>query len=107
MDNLNRVAAACAHALRLMPVLVALFQPFTCAASDAMPSGYAPLVRTAAPSVVTVIVEEQRIGAGKRAAARAAADTGAAPSAPIIPLLLSGPNGLSWLHALPSHPLPS
>ena len=63
MDNPNRLAAACAHALRLMPVLVALFQPFTCAASDAMPSGYAALVRQAAPSVVTVIVEEQPIGA--------------------------------------------
>jgi serine protease Do len=93
MDNPNRLAAACAHALRLMPVLVALFQPFTCAASDAMPSGYAPLVRTAAPSVVTVIVEEQRIGAGERAAARASADTGADAIGIIIRRLLSGANG--------------
>jgi len=93
MHNPNRLAAACAHALRLMPVLVALFQPFTCAASDAMPSGYAPLVRTAAPSVVTVIVEEQRIGAGERAAARASADTGADAIGIIIRRLLSGANG--------------
>jgi len=93
MDNPNRLAAACAHALRLMPVLAALFQPFACAASDAMPSGYAPLVRTAAPSVVTVIVEEQRIGAGERAAARAAADTGADAIGIIIRRLLSGANG--------------
>ena len=93
MDNPNRLAVACAHALRLMPVLAALFQPFTCAASDAMPSGYAPLVRTAGPSVVTVIVEEQRIGAGERAAARAAADTGADAIGIIIRRLLSGANG--------------
>jgi serine protease Do len=93
MDNPNRLAVACAHALRLMPLLVALFRPFTCAASDAMPSGYAPLVRTAGPSVVTVIVEEQRIGAGERAAARAAADTGADAIGIIIRRLLSGANG--------------
>jgi serine protease Do len=93
MHNPNRLAAACAQALRLMPVLVALFQPFTCAASDAMPSGYAALVRTAGPSVVTVIVEEQRIGAGERAAARAAADTGADAIGIIIRRLLSGANG--------------
>src|ERR1700688_4515416 len=93
MDNRNRLAVTCAHALRLIPVLVALIQPFTCAANDAMPSGYAPLVRTAAPSVVTVIVEEQRIGAGERAAARAAADTGADAIGIIIRRLLSGANG--------------
>src|SRR5258708_16678616 len=76
MDNPNRLAVACAHALRLVPILVGLLQPFTCAASDAMPSGYAALVRQAAPSVVTVIVEEQRVGAAEHAAARATADTG-------------------------------
>ncbi len=107
MHNPNRLAAACAHALRLMPVLVALFQPFTCAASDAMPSGYAPLVRTAAPSVVTVIVEEQRIGAGERAAARASADTGADAIGIIIRRLLSGANGSSGGDDRASHALGS
>src|SRR5579859_3386642 len=76
-----------------MPVLVARFQPFTGAASEAMPSGYAALVRQAAPSVVTVIVEEQRIGAEERAAARAAADTGSDAIGTIIRRLLSGANG--------------
>jgi serine protease Do len=93
MDNLNRLAAACAHALRLVPVLVALFQPFTCAASDAMPSGYAALVRQAAPSVVTVIVEEQRVGAAEHAAARATADTGYDAVGALIRRLLSGAAG--------------
>ena len=51
MDNTNRLAVARAHALCVMPVLVALFQPFTCAASDALPSGYAALVRQAAESL--------------------------------------------------------
>jgi serine protease Do len=93
MDNPNRPAVACAHALRLIPVLLALFQPFTCAASDTMPSGYAPLVRKAAPSVVTVIVEELSVGAGERAAARATADTGYDAVGVIIRRLLSGANG--------------
>src|SRR5216683_2414515 len=95
MDNPNRLAVACAHALRLIPVLVAvaLFQPFACAASDAMPSGYAPLVRQAAPSVVTVIVEEQPIGAGERAAARVSADTENDAVGVIVRRLLSGANG--------------
>src|SRR5258708_5901743 len=107
MHNPNRLAAACAHALRLMPVLVALFQPFTCAASDAMRSGYAPLVRTSAPSVVTVIVEEQRLGAGERAAARASADTGADAIGIIIRRLLSGANGSSGGDDRASHALGS
>jgi serine protease Do len=93
MDNPNRLAAACAHALRLMPVLAALFQPFTCAASDAMPSGYAALVRQAAPSVVTVIVEEQPVGAAEHAAARATADTGYDAVGALIRRLLSGAAG--------------
>jgi len=93
MDNLHRVAVTCARRLRLAPVLAALLQPFTCTASDTMPSGYAPLVRLAAPSVVTVIVEEQSIGAGERAAARVAPDTGYDAVGAIIRRLLSGANG--------------
>ena len=93
MDNPNRLAVACAHALRLVPILVGLLQPFTCAASDAMPSGYAALVRQAAPSVVTVIVEEQRVGAAEHAAARATADTGYDAVGALIRRLLSGAAG--------------
>jgi serine protease Do len=77
-------------ALRLLPFLAALCQPIASAAGDAGPSGYAPLVRRVAPCVVTVIVEEQSIGAGERAAARAAADTGYDAVGTIIRRLLSG-----------------
>jgi serine protease Do len=93
MHTRNRAAAASARVLRLMPILAALLLPFTCVASDAMPSGYAPLVRRVAPSVVTVIVEEQSVGAGERAAARATADTGYDAVGAIIRRLLSGANG--------------
>jgi serine protease Do len=91
MDTRTRYAR-CAHALRLT-VLAALLQPFTCAANEAMPSGYAPLVRQAAPSVVTVMVEEQSVGAGERAAARVTADTGYDVVGAIIRRLLAGASG--------------
>jgi serine protease Do len=58
-----------------------------------MPSGYAALVRQAAPSVVTVIVEEQRVGAAEHAAARATADTGYDAVGALIRRLLSGAAG--------------
>jgi serine protease Do len=93
MPNHKAITAACARALRLMPILVAFFQPLACVAGDAVPSGYATLVRQVAPSVVTVIVEEQSIGAGERAAARAAADTGYDAVGAIIRRLLAGANG--------------
>jgi serine protease Do len=88
-------AAACSHALRLIPVFLALSPPFTCAAGEVPASGFAPLVRQAAPSVVTVIVEEQLVGAGERAAARATADTESGAVAAIVRRLLSGANGSS------------
>jgi serine protease Do len=94
MDNRNRSAATCAHALRLAGVLAVLVQSFTCAANDAMPSGYAALVRQVAPSVVTVMVEEQSVGAGARAAARVTADTGYDAVGAIIRRLLSGATGI-------------
>lgn len=59
-----------------------------------MSSGYAALVRRAAPSVVTVIVEERSVGAGERAAARAA-DTGYDAVGAIIRRLLSGADASS------------
>jgi serine protease Do len=58
-----------------------------------MPSGYAALVRQAAPSVVTVIVEEQSVGAAEHAAARATADTGYDAVGALIRRLLSGAAG--------------
>src|SRR6204780_3601247 len=95
MHTPNRAAAAAVRALRLILILATLLPPFTCAASDAVPAGYAPLVRRVAPSVVTVIVEEQSVGAGERAAERAAADTGYDAVGAIIRRLLSGANGSS------------
>jgi serine protease Do len=83
----------CNRALRFLPLAAMLLQPFTCAASDAMPQGYAPLVRQAAPSVVTVIVDEQRISAGERAAERAAANNGVDAVGALIRRLLSGASG--------------
>jgi serine protease Do len=95
MDNPNRLTVICGHTLRLIPVLAlaALFQPFTCAASDTLPAGYAPLVRQAAPSVVTVLVEEQPVGAGQRAAEQATADNGSDAIGTLIRRLLSGAKG--------------
>jgi serine protease Do len=80
-------------ALRLIPVLVALLLPFTCTAGDVVPSGYAPLVRRVAPSVVTVMVEEQSVSAGQRAAERATADSGYDAVGALIRRLLSGAAG--------------
>src|ERR1700730_3252875 len=88
MDTRTRFARR-AHAPHLA-LLVVLLRPFTCAANDAMPSGYAPLVRQAAPSVVTVMVEEQSVGAGERAAARVAANSGYDAVGAIIRRLLAG-----------------
>jgi serine protease Do len=94
MELPNRMASRRARALCLLPVLAGLWLPVAHAASDAMPTGgYAPLVRRVAPSVVTVIVEEQTLGAGARAAARANADTGYDAVGAIIRRLLSGANG--------------
>ena len=53
--------------------------------------GYAELVRQVAPSVVTVLVEEKREGAGQRAAARATANTDPAGVSELLRRLLSGP----------------
>lgn len=82
-------------ARRLPSILIALLGPLSAAADNVMPSGYAPLVRQVAPSVVTVIVEEQRIGASDRAAARASAETGYDAAGSIIRRLLSGAPGES------------
>jgi serine protease Do len=71
--------------------IVALSGALMCAPSGADPNGYAALVRRVAPSVVTVLVEEAPVGAGQRAAARAAGDYDAVQA--VIRRLLSGSSG--------------
>jgi serine protease Do len=64
------------------------------AATSTAQSGYAALVRRVAPSVVTVLVEEQGVGAGQRAADRAVANADYDANAAmreIMRRLLSGP----------------
>lgn len=77
--------------------LLALAGPWAVTPGFAAPSGYAQLVRRVAPSVVTVLVEEERIGAGdraaERAATRAAADADPNAVSAIIRRLLSAPSG--------------
>jgi len=57
--------------LRAVLIGVALMSPLAGTASCAAPSGYADLVRRVSPSVVTVLVEEERVSAADRAAERA------------------------------------
>jgi serine protease Do len=68
-----------------------------CGAAPGPPAGYAALVRRAAPSVVTVLVEEERKGAGDRAAEGATARNNPDAITSAIRRLLSGldanPNG--------------
>ena len=92
MNNCKSAAVARVHPRGLIPLLAALFPLLACAAGD-LPAGYASLVKQTAPSVVTVIVEEQRIGAGERAAARAAAGSGYDAVEAVIRRLLSGTYG--------------
>jgi serine protease Do len=69
--------------------LTALILPVASQAETDPTDGYATLVRKVAPSVVTIIVEEKRVGAGQRAAERASAESGS-DAAAIIRRLLSG-----------------
>jgi serine protease Do len=57
--------------LRGILISVAILGPLVGTVSCAAPSGYAALVRRVAPSVVTVLVEEESISAADRAAERA------------------------------------
>jgi len=75
-----------------LPLLLACLLPYPSFAGDAVPLGYAALVREVAPSVVTVMVEEQTVGAGQRAAERANADSSYDAGA-LIRRLLSGAAG--------------
>ncbi len=80
-------------ALGLMIALIALIRPCPTYANDAIPTGYAALVRRAAPSVVTVMVEEQSVGAGQRAAAHANPENSYDAVGELIRRLLSGSGG--------------
>ena len=61
-----------ARRMTALPLLLA----FATAYGGPSPGGgYADLVRQVAPSVVTVLVEEKREGAGQRAAERATANS--------------------------------
>ncbi len=72
--------------------MLACLLPYLAFGGDAVPLGYAALVREVAPSVVTVMVEEQTVGAGQRAADRANADSSYDAGA-LIRRLLSGAAG--------------
>src|SRR5208283_706340 len=74
-------------------VIIAFVAPLTFAASSTAPAGYATLVRQVGPSVVTVLVEEEQISAGQRAAERASADSEYDEVGALIRRLLSGPGG--------------
>jgi serine protease Do len=62
-------------------------------AAPSPPSGYGALVRRVAPSVVTVLVEEERQGAGDRAAERATTRNNPDAITTVIRRLLSGLEG--------------
>jgi serine protease Do len=85
----------CAQSLaRRISTIAALVVLLPHSASGATQSGYADLVRRVAPSVVTVLVEEQEQGAGQRAADRALAATEVDPDAAVRAImrrLLAGP----------------
>src|SRR5271155_5707293 len=79
------------HSVRAI-VLTALILPFASQAETDPTGGYATLVRKAAPSVVTIIVEEKRVSAGQRAAERASVQSGNDAAAIIRRLLTGTPN---------------
>ncbi|MGA2188705.1 MAG: trypsin-like peptidase domain-containing protein [Steroidobacteraceae bacterium] len=85
--------AASALALALIAMLAATLTPIAGRAADAAPAGYAALVRRVAPSVVTVMVEEQGVSAGQRAAERASPDSDYDAVGQLIRRLLSGAAG--------------
>jgi serine protease Do len=67
--------------------------PVVALAGDVVEAGYATLVRRVAPSVVTVMVEEQRVSAGQRAAAHANPESDYNAVGELIRRLLSGATG--------------
>lgn len=92
----NMPLRKCVRGVVLLVTLLA--GPLGVTVSCAAPSGWATLVRRVAPSVVTVLVEEERVGAADRAAERAERRAAAADADPnavstIIRRLLSAPSG--------------
>jgi serine protease Do len=77
---------------RAASVIIAFAAPLTFAASSNATAGYAALVRQVGPSVVTVLVEEERVSAGERAAERATANSEDDEVGALIRRLLSGPS---------------
>ncbi len=75
----------------LLAVLLSAAAGFALA-GDGVPTGYAPLVRQVAPSVVTVMVEEQSVSAGQHAADQANPEPADAVGA-LLRRLLSGSSG--------------
>jgi len=78
---------------RTRPILLLIAIAALCSpsgAAPAPPAGYAALVRRVAPSVVTVLVEAERKGAGDRAAERATARNNPDAITSVIRRLLSG-----------------
>src|SRR5882757_3249241 len=74
-------------------VMAALLIRPTCVAADTVPAGYAALVQRVAPSVVTVMVAEQSVSAGQRAAEHANPDIGYDSVGELIRRLLAGGAG--------------
>lgn len=92
MRGLRRVGEA-RPAVDTSRVVIALVAMFAVSNAGAVPEGYAALVKRVAPSVVTVLVVEKRVGAADRAAERAernaVADTDASGLNALIRGLLS------------------
>jgi serine protease Do len=87
----RRQACDAARVRRAASVIAsALLLVYSVAHAD---GGYAELVRQVAPSVVTVLVEEQRESAGQRAAERATAASDYDGMRAMMRRLLSGPGG--------------
>jgi serine protease Do len=80
--------------ISIVAASLALALPLRASADGDKTGGYADLVRQVAPSVVTVMVEEKRLGAGQRAAELASAESGN-DEATILRRLLRGTPNLS------------
>src|SRR5450755_3252906 len=79
-----------AYALTLIVVLAVILRPTAGIAADLVRAGYSALVHRVAPSVVTVMVEEQSVSAGQRAAERANPENDYDAVGELIRRLLSG-----------------
>jgi serine protease Do len=85
--------AGTARVVRMLGVVAVSIGVAAYADDSRAQSGYAALVRRVAPSVVTVLVEEQGKDAGQRAAERVTADADDEAMRAIMRRLTSGPGG--------------